>query len=106
MQRRWVPAFAGTTERWFEALASALLLRQDCRALALPGPSRPRRAGEGKSRQRSPAGGRRVRRQHTDVLSANPAACSRSLPGRDARQTATARVPFSLVTFFWASKRK
>ena len=61
---------------------------------------------EEKSRQRSPAGSRRVRRQYKDVLSANPAACSRSLPGKDARQTATARVPFSLVTLFWASKRK
>src|SRR4051794_6671248 len=26
--------------------------------------------------------------------------------GQEARQTADARVPFSLVTFFWASKRK
>jgi len=32
---------------------------------------------EEKSRKRSPAGCRRVRRQHRDVLSANPAACSR-----------------------------
>ena len=79
---------------------------RDCRALLYPGPSRPRRAGGGKAAKRWPAGCRPLRREHTDVLPAKPSESLRSLPGRDARQTAAARVSFSLVTFFWTSKRK
>ncbi len=69
-------------------------------------PSRPRQGLGGKAAKRWPAGCRPLRREHTDVLPAKPSESLRSLPGMDARQTATARVPFSLVTFFWASKRK
>ena len=87
-------------------ISDSLLLRQGLPRSALPGPSRPRRAGGGLVAKRSPAGCRRVRPQHMDVLWANPGACSRSRRGMDAPATAAARVPFSLVTFFWASKRK
>ena len=69
-------------------------------------PSRPRQGLGGKAAKRWPAGCRPLRREHMDVLPAKPSESLRSLPGMDARQTATARVPFSLVTFFWASKRK
>ena len=105
-QRRWVPASAGTTKPGSPRLC---FCGRDCRALLFPGPSRPRRAGAGNCRvhrTRSRAGCARVRCQYRDVLSADPAACSRSHAGMDARVTAAARVPFSLVTFFWASKRK
>jgi len=62
---------------------------------------------EEKSRvARSRAGCARVRCQYRDVLSADPVACSRSRRGMDAPATAAARVSFSLVTFFWTSKRK
>ena len=103
------PRFRGDDETW---IASSLLLRfgdRDCRALLFPGPSRPRRAGGGNCRvhrTRSRAGCARVRCQYRDVLSADPVACSRSRRGMDAPATAAARVSFSLVTFFWTSKRK
>ena len=51
------------------------------------------------------AGSRRVCRSTKDVLSANPAACSHSrrawMPGDRGREGV-----FSLVSFFWTSKRK
>ena len=59
-----------------------------------------------KAAKRWPAGCRPLRREYTDVLPAKPGATLRSHAGTDARVTADARVPFSLVTFFWASKRK
>ncbi len=79
---------------------------RDCRALLFRVPSRPRQGLGGKAAKRWPAGCRPLRREHMDVLPAKPSESLRSLPGMDARQTAAARVPFSLVTFFWASKRK
>ena len=78
---------------------------QDGRALLLPGPSRPRRGRVGKSPKgrahdaRAFAVGTRMCRQRTS------AAASRSRRAR-CPATAAARVPFSLVTFSWASKRK
>ena len=79
---------------------------RDCRALLFRVPSRPRQGLGGKAAKRWPAGCRPLRREHTDVLQAKPSGHLRSHAGRDARVTAAARVPFSWVTFFWASKRK
>ncbi len=78
---------------------------RDCRALLFPGPSRPRRAGAGSVAKRWPAGCRPVRREHMDVLPANPGACSRSHARRDARVTADARVSFSWLLLFGQAKR-
>ena len=50
-------------------------------------------------------GSRSLRRQHTDVLSAQPAAV-RGPRAQDARVAPLQGLPFSLVTFSWASKRK
>ncbi len=56
------------------------------------------------SRQRWPAGCRPVRREHRDVLPANPGACSRSHARRDARVTADARVSFLWLLSFGQAK--
>ncbi len=78
---------------------------RDCRALLLPGPSRPRRAGAGSVAKRWPAGCRPVRPQYTDVLWANPGACSRSSPARMPADRGREGVSL-LVTSLWTSKEK
>ncbi len=50
-------------------------------------------------------GSRSLRRQHMEVLSAQPAA-DRGPRAQDAREATLQGLPFSLVTFSWASKRK
>ena len=101
-QRRWVPACAGTTKVFSSSLR---FCGQDGRALLCPGPSRPRRGRGGKSPTGARARCARVRCRHRDVPSANLRSVLAKSPGRSPA-TAAARVPFSLVTFSWASKRK
>src|SRR6185312_11919731 len=87
----------------------AVLLRQGLPRFALPGPLSAAASRRRKQPRAPHAGARRMRARSTraqDVLPANPGACSRSLPGMDARQTAAARVPFSLVTFFLGKQKK
>src|SRR5580765_4346567 len=67
--------------------------------------------GRGEQAQEIAARSAGARRMRARPISAQGCAVSGPLSllaefaGRDARQTATARVPFSWVTFFWASKR-
>src|SRR5690242_21828136 len=79
-------------------------------------PGRPRFGSYGslsaaaRSRRKKPEGARarcaRVRCRHTDVPSANLRSGLAESFGHDAQTTAAVWVPFSLVTFSWASKRK
>ena len=92
--------------RWEFLLTPWLLRRMPRSSLALPGFP----LGRGERRRKKPKGARarcaRVRCRHKDVPSANLRSRLRSRWGMDAPATADARVPFSLVTFSWASKRK
>ena len=78
---------------------------RDCRALLFPGPSRPRRAGGGNS-PKGHAQDARASDLGTRMCRERSPEPARVVCRHGCRQTAAARVPFSLATFFWASKRK
>jgi len=69
-------------------------------------PSRLRRGRGGKSPQGRAHDARSFAVRPRMACQRTSGASSRSHAGMDARVTAAARVPFSLVTFSWASKRK
>ena len=82
------------------------LLRQGLPRSALPGPLSAAASRRRKSRDSG-------RRQEAGEFDVSTGTCSRRTPeparavsGQGCPRTADARVPFSLVTFFWASKRK
>ncbi len=79
---------------------------RDCRALR----SSRVPLGRGEQAQEKPEGARagcaRVRREHRDVLPANPGACSRSHARMDARVTADARVSFLWLLSFGQAKER
>ena len=69
-------------------------------------PSQPRQARGGKSPKGGPQDAGQFAVCTRTYCQRTSVARLRSLPGMDARQTAAARVPFSLVTFSCTSKRK
>ena len=69
-----------------------------------PGPSAATDGGRS-GPQGEREGSRSLRRQHREVLSAQPAAGSGPC-AQEVRKAAPRGLPFSLVTFSWASKRK
>ena len=99
------PRHRGTQE---QERSTSLLLRQGLpRSSFAPGSLSAAASG---AQEKARRGARRMRARslsvHGRTVSEPPERCSRSHAGMDARATAAARVPFSLVTFSWASKRK
>jgi hypothetical protein len=80
---------------------------QEGRALAPPGfPLGRGEDAEEKARRGARMDARAFAVRPRTACQRTSGAASRSHAGRDARVTAAVRVPFSLVTFSWASKRK